>query len=106
MRLFAVQQEDIAGHGEMLPQTLFHGAAQQIVDPSEILGGAAAVPGLDEQNQRAAGLQAGFHVVDGLGALIQGHILGETAAAGNDRVGLLRHFHPVDAVHRLAGLLP
>ena len=53
--------------------------------PVEVLGGAAALRRLDHQDQRPARLQAGLHIVNGLGALIEGNVLREAAAAGDDR---------------------
>lgn len=106
LRLLAVEKENVACDGEMLAQPPLDGTGDEILRPVEVFGGAAALARLDDEDERAARLEAGFDVVDGLGALVERDVLGEAAAAGNDHVRLFRYVHLIDAVHHAAGRLP
>ena len=106
LRLLAVEEENVACDGEMLAQPLLDGAGDEVLRPVEVFDGAAALARLDDEDERAARLEAGFDVVDGLGALVERDVLREAAAAGNDHVRLFRHVHLIDAVHHAAGRLP
>ena len=90
----------------MLAQALLYRPCGEILRPAEILGGAAAVPRLDHQYQCSARFQAGLHIVDGLGALIEGNVLREAAAARDDDVRFLRYIDLIYLVYCAAGLLP
>lgn len=106
LRLLAVEEENVACDGEMLAQPPLDGTGDEVLRPVEVFGGAAALARLDDEDERAARLEAGFNVVDGLGALVERDVLREAAAAGNDHVRLFRHVHLIDAVHHAAGRLP
>ena len=104
--LFTVQEKHIAGYSKLFPQPFFQAAVQQITAPAEVFFRSAAFPRFDDKDQCAAGLYRGFHIVDGLRSLIEGHIPRKTAAACNDNVGFFLHGHLVHPLHLTAGRFP